>query len=209
MTRRVRILVVDDDECFRELVSTVLSRLGWETCAAATGEDALAAASLERPDLVLLDVCLPGLTGYEVCRELRDELGDPLPIIFVSGERTDSYDRVSGLLLGADDYLVKPLDPNELLARVRRLLARSPSTAPDSASTLTKRERQVLGFMADGLDQPEIAVELFISPRTVATHIQHILAKLGAHSRAQAVALAHREHLLDGFATLARTRSAG
>jgi two-component system nitrate/nitrite response regulator NarL len=183
--------------------------MGWETLAAATGEEALAAAHRQRPDLVLLDVCLPGLTGYEVCRELRDELGDELPIVFVSGERTDSYDRVSGLLLGADDYLVKPLDPNELLARVRRLLARSSSTAPDSASMLTKRERQVLGFLADGLDQVEIAGQLFISSTTVATHIQHILGKLGAHSRAQAVALAHREHLIDGSQTLARAPSTG
>ena len=93
---------------------------------------------------------------------------------------------------------MKPLDPNELLARVRRLLARSGSFAPDSRSKLTKRELEVLGLLADGLDQAEIARELFISPTTVATHIQRVLTKLGAHSRAQAVALAHREHLFDG-----------
>jgi DNA-binding NarL/FixJ family response regulator len=202
-------LIADDDERFRELVSSLLSRMGWETFVAATGEEALAAVHRELPALVLLDVCLPGLTGYEVCRELRDEFGDELPIVFVSGERTDSYDRVGGLLLGADDYLVKPLDPNELLARVRRLLARSASVAPDSASTLTKRELQVLGFLAEGLDQAGIAGQLFISPKTVATHIQHILTKLGAHSRAQAVALAHRDHLLDRPATLVRARPAG
>jgi two-component system nitrate/nitrite response regulator NarL len=207
--RRGRILLVDDDEGFRGLVSSLLSRMGCETYEAATGEEALAVAHQERPALVLLDVCLPGLTGYEVCRELRDEFGDELPIVFVSGERTASYDRVGGLLLGADEYLVKPLDPNELLARVRRLLARSASVAPDAASTLTKRELQVLGLLADGLDQPAIAGQLLISPRTVATHIQRILTKLGAHSRAQAVALAHREHLFDRPATLARVRPAG
>jgi DNA-binding NarL/FixJ family response regulator len=207
--KRGRILLVDDDEGFRGLVSSLLSRMGCETCEAATGEEALAAAHRERPALVLLDVCLPGLTGYEVCRELRDEFGDALPIVFVSGERTEPYDRVGGLLLGADDYLVKPLDPNELLARVRRLLARSTSAALDGASTLTKRELQVLGLLADGLDQAAIAGQLSISPRTVATHIQRILTKLGAHSRAQAVALAHREHLVDGSAALAGARPAG
>ncbi len=197
MKTRGHILVVDDDEGFRKLVSSLLTRVGCVTSEAGTGEEALLAVHVERPDLVLLDIRLPGLTGYEVCRELRDEFGDELPIVFVSGERTEPYDRVGGLLLGADDYLVKPLDPNELLARVRRLLARPASVTPDSASRLTRRELQVLGLLADGLGQAEIAGQLFISPTTVATHIQRVLTKLGAHSRAQAVALAHREHLLD------------
>jgi DNA-binding NarL/FixJ family response regulator len=191
------ILVVDADDGFRALVSSLLNRVGYETHEAATGEDALAAVHPERPALVLLDVCLPGLTGYEVCRELRDEFGEELAIVFVSGERTEPYDRVGGLLMGADDYLVKPLDQNELLARVRRLLARSASVTPDLASTLTKRELQVLLLLADGLESEEIAGRLFISPKTVATHIQRILTKLRVHSRAQAVALAHRRHLVD------------
>jgi DNA-binding NarL/FixJ family response regulator len=195
--RRERVLVVDDDADFRELVASLLGRMGCEAYEAATGEEALAAAHEERPALVLLNVRLTGLAGYEVCRELREEFGDELPIVFISGDRTESYDRVGGLLLGADDYLVKPLDPNEFLARTRRLLARSVPVELRSASKLTKRELQVLGLLADGLDQVEIAGRLFISPATVATHIQRVLTKLGAHSRAQAVALAHREHLLE------------
>jgi DNA-binding NarL/FixJ family response regulator len=195
--KRGRILVVDGDDGFRVLVSSLLNRVGYQTYEAATGEEALAAVHPERPALVLLDVRLPGLTGYEVCRELRDEFGDELPIVFVSGERTELNDRVGGLLIGADDYLVKPLDQNELLARVRRLLARSASVTSDSASKLTKRELEVLLLLADGLESEEIAGRLFISPKTVATHIQRILTKLGVHSRAQAVALAHRQHLVD------------
>jgi DNA-binding NarL/FixJ family response regulator len=195
--RRGRILVVDADDGFRVLVSSALDRVGYEISEAATGEEALAAVHDERPALVLLDVCLPGLTGYEVCRELRDEFGDELPIVFVSGERTERYDRVGGLLMGADDYLTKPIDQSELLARVRRLLARSASMTPDSASKLTRRELQVLLLLADGFEAEEIAERLFISPKTVATHIQRVLTKLGVHSRAQAVALAHRHHLAD------------
>jgi DNA-binding NarL/FixJ family response regulator len=202
-----RILVVDDDAGFRELVSSLLGRIGCETYEAATGEEALAAAHLERPALVLVDVRLPGLTGYEVCAELRDEFGDGLPIVFVSSDRTEPNDRVGGLLIGADDYLVKPLDPNEFLARVRRLLAHSASVAADSSSKLTKRELQVLRLLADGLDQAEIAGELFVSPTTVATHIQRVLTKLGAHSRAQAVAFAHRDHLFDGASHRRRARA--
>lgn len=189
--------MVDADDGFRVLVSRLLHRVGYETDESATGEEALAAVHRERPALVLLDVCLPGLTGYEVCRELRDEFGDGLPIVFVSGERTEPYDRVGGLLMGADDYLVKPLDQNELLARVRRLLARTASVTPKSVSNLTKRELEVLLLLADGLESEEIAERLFISPKTVATHIQRVLTKLGVHSRAQAVALAHRHHLVD------------
>jgi DNA-binding NarL/FixJ family response regulator len=146
----------------------------------------------EEPALVVLDVHLPDISGYEVCRELRDMFGERLPILFLSGARTESYDRVGGLLLGADDYLVKPFAHDELLARVRRLLARSARDDEARQYDLTVREREVLEHLAAGQDQPTIAKELVISEKTIATHIQHILGKLGVHSRAEAVALAHR-----------------
>jgi DNA-binding response OmpR family regulator len=72
----------------------------------------------------VLDVALPGVTGYDVCRTLREEFGEELPIIFVSDERTEPLDRVAGLLMGADDYVVEPFAPAELVARVMRALAR-------------------------------------------------------------------------------------
>src|SRR5262245_13343448 len=97
-----RILVVDDDAGFRELIRTVLQRAGYDVVEALTGEEALALAGGETPSLVLLDVNLPGTSGYAVCNELRQALGDQLPIIFLSGERTESFDRVAGLLIGAD-----------------------------------------------------------------------------------------------------------
>jgi two-component system, NarL family, nitrate/nitrite response regulator NarL len=196
-----KILIVDDDPNYRAFVSSILGRVGYQTSEASSGEDALTAARAERPSCVLLDVLLPGVTGYEVCRELRDEHGDTLPIIFVTGERTDPGDRVAGLLLGADDYVVKPFDPDELLARVRRMIVRSSLVGRRNGDLarnlfdLTKREREILAMLADGLSQKAIAEDLVISPTTVATHIQRTLVKLGAHSRAQAVAIAHREGL--------------
>jgi DNA-binding NarL/FixJ family response regulator len=202
------VLVVDNDPRFRAFVRDLLERAGFEVAEADDGEAALSVAALKRPELVLLDVCLPRASGYEVCRELRDRFGDSLGIIFVSGERIESIDRVSGLLLGADDYLAKPFDPDELLARVRTILRRvsRPSGngngngralaggVPDGE--LTPRELEVLQLLAEGMTQPQIARRLVISPRTVGTHIQNLLGKLDVHSRAQAVALAHRMGLV-------------
>jgi DNA-binding NarL/FixJ family response regulator len=110
--------------------------------------------------------------------------------VLVSGARTEPSDRVAGLLIGADEYLIKPLEPDELLARARRLLSRTPVATLAMDSPLTGREIQVLQLLADGLSQDAIAKELFISSKTVATHIERILGKLGVRSRAQAVALA-------------------
>jgi two-component system, NarL family, nitrate/nitrite response regulator NarL len=196
MTTAARILIVDGDHLSRGLMSRVLKRVGYITCEAETGEEALAAAQRERPALVVLEVLLPGVSGFEVCRELKDEFGEALPIVFVSGTRTDSGDRVAGLLVGGDDYLVKPFDPNELLARVRRLLP-ARLAGGNTTRKLTTRELDVLSLLVEGLSQPEIAERLFISPKTVGKHIEHILPKLGVHNRAQAVALAVRDELIE------------
>jgi two-component system nitrate/nitrite response regulator NarL len=196
MTTAAQILIADDDHRSRTLISGVLRRAGYSTFEADTGEEALAAAKRERPALVIIEALLPGVSGYEVCRELKDEFGEAIPIVFVSGNRTEPGDRVAGLLLGGDDYLVKPFDPDELLARVRRLLP-PPLTDGRKAHKLTRRELQVLSLLVDGLSQSEIAEKLFISPKTVGKHIEHILAKLGVHSRAQAVALAVRGGLIE------------
>ncbi|HEY2939865.1 MAG TPA: response regulator transcription factor, partial [Gaiellaceae bacterium] len=145
------ILIVDDDESFRELVVLLLERAGYGAAQAASGEEALAAVNRERPAAVLLDVQLDGMSGYALCRELRDQFGEQLPIIFLSGARIEPSDRVAGLLIGADDYMTKPLDPDELVARVRRALTRSEAAERSSngrpteaASRLTPRERDVL-----------------------------------------------------------------
>jgi DNA-binding NarL/FixJ family response regulator len=193
------ILVVDDDEAFRTFVIEVFESAGYSTTAASTGKGALAAIAAEQPDLAILDVNLPGLSGYEVCRDVRDRLGNAFPIVFISGERVESLDRSAGFLVGGDDYLVKPVNAGELIARVRRLLEWPRTNGTHSRAgrlgSLTPRERDVLDLLAEGFQQDEIAQRLVISPNTVATHIQRVLAKLEVHSRAQAVAVALRtEH---------------
>jgi DNA-binding NarL/FixJ family response regulator len=188
-----KVLVVDDDANLRELVTTLLERAGYATLGFESGEDVLA-FPMGRPALVILDVRLPGLSGYEVCRELKDMFGSDLPVILVSAVRIEAFDRAAGLLIGADDYMVKPLDPDELIARVRKHLPPDARAIekPPGVRLLTPREIEVLQLLSDGMDQRHIAERLVISPKTVATHIQHILVKLGVHSRAQAVAAAHR-----------------
>jgi DNA-binding NarL/FixJ family response regulator len=204
------VLIVDDDAGFREFVSVLLERAGFASVAVADGEQGLECARGERPALVLLDVGLPGISGYQLCRELRDACGDALAIIFVSGTQTDRLDRVAGLLLGADDYLSKPFQGEELLARVRQHLARSQQQPPRAreSSSLSPREREILALLAAGLDQRAIAARLVISPKTVATHIQHLLEKLGVGSRAQAVAFAHQHGLAENGRGAAAPRPA-
>jgi DNA-binding NarL/FixJ family response regulator len=191
------ILIVDDDSPSRELVSCLLEGAGYSTIEADTGEVALDLAGEHQPSLVLLDVHLPGVSGYEVCHQLRERFGERLPIVFVSGDRTEPQDRVAGLMIGADDYVVKPFFPDELVARVRRLLMRNGAEPNEKggaelSASLTEREQEVLQLLAEGLTQDAIAAELYISPKTVATHIQRILSKLGVHSRAEAVSRAFR-----------------
>jgi DNA-binding NarL/FixJ family response regulator len=197
----ISILVVDDDRADSEGICRLLADAGYETARVASGEEALSFADRERPELVILEVSLPGVSGYDVLRTLRERYGEQLPVILVSRDRADPLDRVAGLLLGADDYLAKPFAPDELTARARRLLVRSSVEAeiPETDEPkLTRREGDVLRLLAQGLDQPAIAKELVISPKTVSSHIQHILGKLGVHSRAQAVAAAHRGGYLGG-----------
>ena len=124
----VRILTVEDDERIRTAVSLALEEEGWEVKETANGEDALVAFAQDPSDVVLIDIMLPGIDGFEVCRRIR-RLGD-VPIVMVTA-RSDSHDVVAGLEAGADDYLRKPFDPKELSARVRALLRRSrPSGSP-------------------------------------------------------------------------------
>lgn len=196
-TRQDAILIVDDEDEIRDLVKQVLSNAGYLVREARSGEQAIEAVRNEQPLLAILDVRLPGISGYEVCGWLRSRFHDSLPIMFLSGERVEAFDRAAGLMLGADDYLLKPFSSEELLARVRGLLRRTVPSPRSLETKLTVRELEVLRLLAGGLGQKEISGRLAISTKTVGTHIEHILMKLGVQSRTQAVALAYRERLID------------
>jgi len=122
-----RILTVEDDERIRTAVKLALEDEGWEVMEATEGEAAIAAFQRAPADVVLIDIMLPGIDGFEVCRQVR-RLSD-VPIIMVTA-RNDTHDVVAGLEAGADDYLVKPFVPKELSARIRALLRRARATEP-------------------------------------------------------------------------------
>ncbi|WIX93342.1 response regulator transcription factor [Amycolatopsis sp. DG1A-15b] len=131
-----RLLVVDDEPTVRELLSAALRFAGFRVTSAATAREAVAAATAEPPDLVLLDVMLPDMDGFEVVRRLRERHpghGAPVPVLFLTARDRQS-DKVTGLSLGADDYVTKPFDLAELIARIRAILRR---TAGHPAGALT------------------------------------------------------------------------
>ncbi|MBE1499372.1 two-component system OmpR family response regulator [Amycolatopsis lexingtonensis] len=127
-----RLLVVDDEPTVRELLSAALRFAGFRVTSVATAREAVAAATAEPPDLVLLDVMLPDLDGFEVVRRLREQ-HRPVPVLFLTA-RDGQADKVTGLSLGADDYVTKPFDLAELIARIRAILRR---TAGHPAAVLT------------------------------------------------------------------------
>jgi two-component system phosphate regulon response regulator PhoB len=132
-----RILVVDDEPDITALVAYHLAKAGYRVSTAANGPDALKAAREERPDLVILDVMLPGVSGYDVLDELRrrEETKDVGVILLTA--RREEPDRIRGLSLGADDYLTKPFSPHELALRVNALLRRLGAPAVAQGSTIT------------------------------------------------------------------------
>jgi DNA-binding response OmpR family regulator len=122
---RITVLVADDDPDIRELVTFKLEQAGYRVHAVGDGEAALAAATTLDPDLLLLDVMMPGLNGYEVCRRLRaHETAHAIPVVMLTAKAQEA-DVETGFAVGVDDYIVKPFSPRELLTRVNNVLARS------------------------------------------------------------------------------------
>src|SRR5437879_11727155 len=126
-TPQATVLVVDDEEYIRDLVSSAMRIAGFDVRNVADGHAAIAAVEAHHPDLVILDVGLPGLDGFEVCRRLRDE-GHGTPVIFLTA-RDAAEDKMSGFTKGGDDYVTKPFSLEELVARVRAVLRRSRTAA--------------------------------------------------------------------------------
>lgn len=131
MVTKQKILIVDDDENIAELISLYLTKECFDTMMVYDGEDALTAFDTYRPNLILLDLMLPGIDGYQVCREIRAKSNTPIIMLSAKGE---VFDKVLGLELGADDYILKPFDPKEMVARVRAVLRRYQPAKPDLSS---------------------------------------------------------------------------
>ena len=121
MAAKQKILIVDDDANIAELISLYLTKECYETMIVNDGEEALSVFKTFQPNLILLDLMLPGIDGYQVCREIRSKASTPIIMLSAKGE---IFDKVLGLELGADDYIIKPFDSKELVARVKAVLRR-------------------------------------------------------------------------------------
>lgn len=200
----MKILIVDDDPRLRDLLRLALERAGHAVASAGDGRAALVALAREAPDLVILDVGLPEMDGFETCRRIRAT--SEVPILFLTA-RDDEIDRVLGLELGADDYVTKPFSPREVVARVRAILKRSAGAAPqllalgglelDLAArrcrvegaevALTATEFQILAHLlgAPGrlVTRPVLVAALWgarsaVSDRTLDSHLRNLRRKL-------------------------------
>src|SRR6266511_1195194 len=184
------VLVVDDEPTIREIVVGYLAREGYRTLEAADGDRARELLERDRPDLVVLDVMLPGTDGLELCRWIRSS--SRLPVIMLTA-RGEESDRIVGLELGADDYVTKPFSPRELVARVRTVLRRSAPTDPkverlsfetleiDAATREVTREGQPLRLTAKEFD---LLYFLARHPRRVFSR-QQLMARVWGYESAQ------------------------
>jgi DNA-binding response OmpR family regulator len=179
--QRHQLVIIEDEPDIADLLMLYFDREGWTTHWSRDGESGLEAIRARRPDLVVLDIGLPGMSGLEVCRELRNTSG--VPVLFLTA-RDDEIDRVLGLELGADDYVTKPFSPREIVARINAILRRGRiDTAPTRAE---------FGPIAVDLERHEVSVDG--TPVTLATQEFKLLAHLCANQGA----VLSRQQLLDG-----------
>ena len=185
MAAKQKILIVDDDANIAELISLYLTKECYETMIVNDGEEALSVFKTFQPNLILLDLMLPGIDGYQVCREIRSKSSTPIIMLSAKGE---VFDKVLGLELGADDYIMKPFDSKEMVARVRAVLRRY-QAVPKPESSAAGKEKRVsypgitinltnYSVMVDGqtVDMPPKELELLYflasSPNQVFTREQ-------------------------------------
>ena len=144
-----KILIVDDDENIAELISLYLTKECFDTKMVYNGEDALRAFDTYQPNLILLDLMLPGIDGYQVCREVRAKSSTPIIMLSAKGE---VFDKVLGLELGADDYIMKPFDSKELVARIRAVLRRYQPAKPEAAAAQSASRERIKCVEYDDLE---------------------------------------------------------
>jgi DNA-binding response OmpR family regulator len=209
-----RILVVDDEADCQTVLAMYLESQGYRVQSATSAIEALSIFENDPPDLVISDVMMPDMDGFEFCRRLRNtRLGQLMPFIFLSGQG-EIESKVEGHSIGADDYLVKPFQSEEILAKVKaqlershrihaeivRLLQNSTSLAmkpktltvelPPAPLPLTPAEERVFWEVIQGYTNKQISYRLFISPRTVQAHLGSIFSKLHIENRSQLVKFA-------------------
>ena len=156
MENKPKILIVDDEENICELVRLYIEKEGFDAIIANDGQEAVAKFNKEKPDLNLLDIMLPIKDGWQVCREIRAQSKVPIIMLTAKGE---TFDKVLGLELGADDYVVKPFEPKELIARIRAVLRRSADSVDEKA------DEDELSF--DGLKINQSTYEVYIDDKKV------------------------------------------
>ena len=192
-----RLLVVDDDPNLVLLVKDYLEFRGYEVVAASNGLEALEVMRRLTPDLIICDVMMPEMDGYTFVQTLRsDRATDWIPVIFLSA-RGQTADRVRGLNTGAEAYLVKPFEPEELVAQVEATLKHTerllqmqgapvqPVIQLDREVELTPTETKVLQYVARGMSNREIAEVMGVSQRTIESHVSNMLSKTGLHNRTE------------------------
>ena len=197
-----RLLVVDDEPKLLRAVAVDLKGEGYDVATARSGAEALVSVAQRLPDLIVSDIRMPGMDGYEFARRLRQNQSTALvPIVFLTA-KDQTKDRIEGFRTGVDAYLTKPFEPDELLAVIASILTRVERTHSQIArivgkaedekhedkfydEALTETERRVAAAVARGLSNKEIASEFHISVRTVEHHIRHILAKKNFSNRVE------------------------
>jgi DNA-binding NarL/FixJ family response regulator len=196
-----QLLLIDDDPNLILLVQDYLEFQGYQVLTADNGKDALAILEHEIPDLIICDIMMPEMDGYELVEQIRqDDRISWIPVLFLSA-KGQTTDRVKGLNTGADVYLVKPFEPEELVAQVesslkqaQRLMEKSGGGLNGSQGeqihvpadvTLTRTETKVVQFVAQGLANREIAEKLNVSQRTVESHVSNMLNKTRLHNRTE------------------------
>ena len=194
MVSKQKILIVDDDVNIAELISLYLTKECYDTRMVHDGEEALAVYEQYQPNLILLDLMLPGIDGYQVCREIRAKSN--LPIIMLSA-KGEIFDKVLGLELGADDYIMKPFDSKEMVARVKAVLRRYQPAKTESHTENPSKKVEYPGLvinltnysvLVDGknADMPPKELELLYflasSPNQVYVHIKRLREKIGDHA---------------------------
>lgn len=230
-----KVLVVDDDFTLRKVLHNSLEQRGYQVISVASGKEALIKFDQDVPDIVVSDVSMPEMNGYEFCRQLRSQpSGKLVPFIFLSAKK-ELDDRIQGRSIGADSYLCKPFEMRELLADIEALIERSrrvhaeiihliermvdlnttnlesqngsngrasqqilsdPTTSVESSTKplpLTPAEERVFWETIQGYTNKQISDRLFISPRTVQTHLSSILNKLNLSNRTQLVRFAYEQ----------------